>query len=70
LEDSGPIIMDAAQTVALAQAASGARVVAIHLEALDHCLTTRADLRAAANRARIDPSRLLIPADGETIEVV
>lgn len=70
LEDSGPIIMGAAQTVALAQAAPDARVVAIHLEALDHCLTTRADLRAEANRARIDPSRLLIPMDGETIEVV
>ncbi len=67
LEDSGLIIMDAAQTVALAQAAPEARIVAIHLDALDHCHTTRADVRAAAERAGIDPARLLIPADGETL---
>ncbi len=67
LEDSGPIVMDAAQTVALCRAAPDARVVAIHLEALDHCLVARADLRAFADRYGIEPRQLLIPADGETL---
>jgi len=67
LEDSGPIIMDAAQTVTLAQANPAARLVAIHMEALDHCLTSRVDLRAAADRAGIDAARLLIPADGDIV---
>ncbi len=69
LEDSGPIVMDAAQTITLAQVAPTARVVAIHLEALDHCKTTRADVRSAAQQAGIDPLRLLIPADGESLRL-
>jgi L-ascorbate metabolism protein UlaG (beta-lactamase superfamily) len=37
-------------------------VVAIHLEALNHCLLTRAELRAAL-------PHVLVPADGETLEL-
>ena len=62
-----PIIMDAAQTLDVLRAAPAARVVATHLEALDHCFTTRRDLRAAADAAGIAPERLLIPADNETL---
>ncbi|MDP9765956.1 MBL fold metallo-hydrolase [Deinococcus enclensis] len=62
-----PIIMDAAQTLDVLRAAPAARVVATHLGALDHCFTTRQDLRAAADAAGIAPERLLIPADNETL---
>lgn len=61
------IVMDAAQTVALAQAAPGSIVIATHMEALDHATISRADLRAAADAAGIPASRLLIPTDGEAL---
>lgn len=69
LNDSGPIIMDAAQTIAICEAMPAAVVVATHLEALDHCKTTRKDLQAAAQAAGIDLDRLLILDDGELIEI-
>ncbi len=67
--DDELIIMDAAQTVAVCQQASTSTVVATHLEALDHCMTSRAELRATAQEAGIPDQRLRIPADGEVITV-
>lgn len=63
-----PILMGANQTVSLVAMSMGAKVVAIHMEALDHCTITRAALRENAEKSRILPERLLIPADGETVE--
>ena len=37
-------------------------VVAVHMEAINHCVLTRAELRAAA-------PAVLVPEDGETVEV-
>ena len=65
--DSAPIIMDAMQTVAVCQAAPEATVVAVHLEALDHCPVTRAALRSRAQNEGIADERLRIPADGQSI---
>ncbi len=65
--DSELIIMDATQTVAVCQHAPDSTVIATHLEALDHCMTSRADLRAVAREAGIADERLRIPADGEVI---
>jgi L-ascorbate metabolism protein UlaG (beta-lactamase superfamily) len=59
------IIMDAEQTIKACRAAPGSRVVAIHMEAFDHCRVTREDLREKAREAGIPDDRLLIPADGE-----
>jgi len=61
------IVMDATQTVAVAQAAPASIVVATHMEALDHATISRAELRAAADAAGIPATRLLIPADGELL---
>ena len=66
---NGPIVMDAAQTLAVCQAAPGSRIVAIHLDSLDHGEVSRADLRAQARAAGILDARLLIPADGEILEL-
>ncbi len=66
---NGPIVMDAAQTLAVCQALPEARVVAIHLDSLDHGEVSRADLWTAARAAGIADARLLIPADGETLEL-
>jgi L-ascorbate metabolism protein UlaG (beta-lactamase superfamily) len=65
--DSDPIIMDAEQTITACQAAPNAVVVAVHLEALDHCPVTRTDLRSMAEKAGIASQQLLIPADGEIL---
>lgn len=65
----GPIVMDAAQTLAVCRAAPESRVIAIHLDSLDHGEVTRGDLRAQVREAGIPDERLLIPADGEWLEL-
>jgi L-ascorbate metabolism protein UlaG (beta-lactamase superfamily) len=67
--DGDLIVMDAEQTIATVELAPLARVIAAHMEALDHATTTRADLRKAADERRISPARLLIPDDGQTLEL-
>lgn len=62
-DTGGEILMDGADAVELARLTTG-RVLANHLEALDHCPTTRAELRAAAQEAGL-ADRLLVPDDGE-----
>lgn len=65
--DGDLIVMDALETVAVCEAAPDAIVIATHMEALDHATITRQDLRHAAMEQGIAPSRLMIPADGETV---
>lgn len=65
--DGDLIVMDAQETVAVCEAAPDAIVIATHMEALDHATISRQDLRQAADERGITPSRLLIPADGETV---
>lgn len=69
LWDGTLIVMDAEQTLDLCEEAPGATVIATHMEALDHGTVSRAALRAAAEARGIGPDRLLIPADGERIEL-
>jgi L-ascorbate metabolism protein UlaG (beta-lactamase superfamily) len=64
--EGDPIIMDAAGVVETARAAPRATVVAVHLEALNHCLLSRAELRAAVDQAGVG-ERVVIPGDGETL---
>ena len=59
------ITMESDDVVAVAQAAPSARVVAVHIEAINHCLETRAQLRAAAAAAGVG-DRVLVPEDGES----
>jgi L-ascorbate metabolism protein UlaG (beta-lactamase superfamily) len=65
--DGDLIVMDAAETVAVCEAAPGSVVVATHMEALDHATVSRQDLRRAADEKGIAASRLVIPADDETL---
>ncbi|MBX3059694.1 MAG: MBL fold metallo-hydrolase [Anaerolineae bacterium] len=67
--DSAPIVMDAAQTIAVCTAVPQATVIAVHLESLDHGTVSRADLRALADSHGIPASHLLIPQDGETLRL-
>lgn len=61
------ILMDAEETIEVARLAPDATIVAVHLEAVAHAPVTRADVRAAGDAAGIEPDRLRIPADGETV---
>lgn len=64
------IVMDASQTVESCRIAPPqTTIIATHMEALDHATTTRADLRNGATAAGISADRLLIPADGELLEL-
>jgi L-ascorbate metabolism protein UlaG (beta-lactamase superfamily) len=69
MQGSGPIIMDAEQTVSICLENPDTKVVAVHLEALDHCPITRSQLRSLAQNSNIPDGRLLIPQDGETLEL-
>ena len=67
LGDSGPIVMDAGQTIDVCKLCPGAIVVAIHMEALDHCKVSRQALRHHAVINGILNHRLIIPEDGEIL---
>jgi len=67
--DGDLIVMDDKQTLEVSRLAPQATIVATHMEALDHATITRQDLRQTAEAGGLDPSRLLIPADGETLNL-
>jgi L-ascorbate metabolism protein UlaG (beta-lactamase superfamily) len=56
----GPLVMTAQQVREVVDRVS--TVVVVHLEAVNHCLETRAEVRAAVPEA-------LVPEDGETLEL-
>lgn len=66
----GPILMNEKDVVALIQdSPAKCRFIAVHMEAVDHAQTTRSILRNEAIKTGIPNDRLLIPDDGETIEL-
>lgn len=58
------ILMDEKDTMKVAKYANNATVVAVHMEALDHCKTTREILKAEAEKEKVN---ILIPQDGENL---
>ena len=61
-----PITMTAGNVVRVCDALPSTQIVAVHMDAINHCLLTRADLREQLRAAgRLD--RVGIPEDGETI---
>jgi hypothetical protein len=61
------ILMDAAQTIAVCEAAPDSVAIATHMDAVDHATVSRQDLRAYADSRRISAHQLRIPADGEKL---
>jgi L-ascorbate metabolism protein UlaG (beta-lactamase superfamily) len=61
-----PITMTAGDVVRTCRAAPQAQVVAVHMEAINHCLLTRKEL---AHHAHAAGARLLVPEDGESLEL-
>jgi len=66
--EGDPITMTAEDIAAVAAHAPGAQVVAVHLEAINHCLQTRADLH---QRLHVDglERRVTVPEDGALVPV-
>ncbi|WP_425059494.1 hypothetical protein [Sporomusa carbonis] len=47
--------------------APAAKVVVMHMEAINHCLLTRIELKKFLRQERLD-DRVQVPADGEWLE--
>jgi L-ascorbate metabolism protein UlaG (beta-lactamase superfamily) len=62
--EGGPITMDAADVIDLAQGVPSTQVVAVHMEAINHCLLTRDELRRHLRRMGL-AAWVLVPEDGE-----
>jgi L-ascorbate metabolism protein UlaG (beta-lactamase superfamily) len=66
--EGDPITMTADDVIRLCQAAPQAQVVAVHMEAINHCLLTRADLAFQLEAARVI-QQLAIPNDGDWVDL-
>jgi len=67
LDVGRPILMTMHELLEFMRLAPG-QVVANHMEALNHCPTTRAQLHEEAQKAGLD-DKLVTPEDGETVEL-
>jgi L-ascorbate metabolism protein UlaG (beta-lactamase superfamily) len=64
--EGDPIVMTADDVVAVARHAPDARVVAVHLEAINHCFLTRADLHQRVRDEGLG-ERVTVPEDGAEV---
>jgi L-ascorbate metabolism protein UlaG (beta-lactamase superfamily) len=64
----GPITMTAEDVIKVCTVAPEAKVIAVHMEAINHCILTRADLRAAVSAAGLN-QQVFIPEDGERLSL-
>jgi L-ascorbate metabolism protein UlaG (beta-lactamase superfamily) len=65
--EGDPITMTAEDVIQVCQAAPNAQVIAVHMEAINHCLLTRADLAFQLEAARVI-GQVAIPADGDWVQ--
>ena len=63
----GSIIMESHDFLHAYQEAPWAKVVAVHMDAVNHCTLHRADLRQYRDYMKMDAKRALIPEDGEVM---
>ena len=64
----GPIVMTAEDIAIVAEAASNAPIVVVHLEAINHCLETREYYATRLPQLGVDMERMHLPADGESLD--
>ncbi|NLU90438.1 MBL fold metallo-hydrolase [Chitinophaga sp. Ak27] len=62
-----PILMEESQTMELIKGSGHAKIIAVHMEAIDHCRTTRESLRQKANAWNVPEGKLTIPQDGAMV---
>lgn len=65
---SFPITMTAGDVLRVLRTAKSASVVAVHMEAVNHCSLTREKLRRKVEKEGAS-SRVFIPGDGQTLEL-
>lgn len=65
--EGGTITMDAADVMQTAHARPEAQLIAVHMEAINHCLLKRFELRGQVEAAGLR-DRVRIPANGEWLE--
>jgi L-ascorbate metabolism protein UlaG (beta-lactamase superfamily) len=63
-----PITMTAEDVVQVCRAQPKTRVIAVHMEAVNHCLLTRRQLRERLEQEGVS-AQVTIPADGDLIEL-
>lgn len=61
------IIMGGPDFIRAYREAPDAAIVAVHMDAVNHCVLHRPELRMLTQRLGMDPRRALIPADGEVL---
>ncbi len=66
--DLGPILMGPQGVLSVHRAAPAAQLIATHMEAINHCVLSPADLAAFAKKENF-AERLLIPDHGERIPI-
>ncbi len=64
--EAHPILMNEQQVVQLMSVSLNATTIAVHMEALDHCKTTRSSLTNAVDIAGYS-ARLIVPKDGDVV---
>lgn len=67
--ENTPILMNEEQTMTLIKESGKAKVITVPMDALDHCFTTRASLKKKAAELKISSDKLLIPDDGDIIQL-
>jgi L-ascorbate metabolism protein UlaG (beta-lactamase superfamily) len=63
-----PITMTAEDVVQVCRALPKTRIIAVHMEAVNHCLLTRRQLHERLEQERVS-AQVAIPADGELIDL-
>lgn len=66
--EGDPITMTADDVIRTCQSSPNSQVVAVHMEAINHCLLTRADLAFQLEAARVI-AQAAIPGDGEWVDI-
>ena len=63
--EGDPITMMPADVIQVCQAAPKARVIAVHMDAINHCVVTRNELAKEIEAAGV---KVMIPEDGESVD--
>ena len=66
--EGDPITMTAEDVIRVCQTAPNSQVIAVHMEAINHCLLMRSDLAFQLEAARV-AHQVAIPNDGEWIDL-
>jgi L-ascorbate metabolism protein UlaG (beta-lactamase superfamily) len=66
--DGDPLVMTTDEVLAVARYAPAARIVAVHFEAINHCLETRADLHQRLHEEELT-DHVTVPEDGAEVPV-